>query len=422
MIHTPLRGRGGAQRQILRLAIELQKVGNDVEIFTNAMDKESYPEFFRSVKVNVIPHPLTGKLPASLTPQIATPTVRQTPPKEAKKSRSLREWMRKMVGDQFYTSEVPSMLSLARKIPKGFDIINNHNFPTEWAAFFAKKRLKVPVVWMCNEPPFWFFAPEHKKGLRKINWPLFELLDRVAVSYIDEIMVLSHVSAEYVRKAYDRTATIVRTGVDTELFHNASGEDLRRKHGLGDSFVLLFVGGSLYARRSDIIRALYYLSKDSDDVRLILDVARQREMLTKLAEKLGVSGKVLFLNSTSDQELAEVYAACDVFVYPASASPWGLVVAEAMAASKPVIVSKQAGIAEVIQNGVNGIVVDQAKPKEIAKQVQMLMSSPKLRKRIGENAYEYVKNNLSWEKYAKNVENVFQEAIRGFRGERDNVV
>ena len=108
----------------------------------------------------------------------------------------------------------------------------------------------------------------------------------------------------------------------------------------------MFVGGSRYARRSDIIRALYYLSKDFDNVRLILDVARQQQMLTKLAEKLGVSDKVLFLNSTSDQELAEVYAACDVFVYPASASPWGLVVTEAMAASKPVIVSKQVGISE----------------------------------------------------------------------------
>jgi len=411
MIHTPFWGRYGGERQILRLAIELQKIGHEVEIFTNAINKESYPEFFRRVKVNVIPHPLTGKLPAGLTPQIATPIIRQVPPEEAKRPPSLREWMRKIVGRQFYTSEVPSMLSLARKIPKGFDIINNHNFPTEWAAFFAKKRLKAPVVWMCNEPPYWFFAPEHKKGLRKINWPLFELLDRVAVSYIDEIMVLSHVSAEYVRKAYNRTATIVRTGVDTELFHNASGEDLRRKHSFGDNFVLLFVGGSRYARRSDIIRALYHLSKDFDNVRLILDVARQRQMLTKLGEKLGVSDKVLFLNSTSDQELAEVYAACDVFVYPASASPWGLVVAEAMAASKPVIVSKQAGISEIIQNGVNGIVVDHAKPKEIARQVEMLMSNPKLRKRIGENAYEYVKNSLSWEKYAKNVEKVFQETI-----------
>ena len=145
MIHTPFWGRAGGERQILRLAIELQKIGHEVEIFTNAINKESYPEFFRSVKVNVIPHPLTGKLPAGLTPQIATPIIRQVPPKEAKRPLSLREWMRKIVGRQFYTSEVPSMLTLARKIPKGFDIINNHNFPTEWAAFFAKKRLKAPL-------------------------------------------------------------------------------------------------------------------------------------------------------------------------------------------------------------------------------------------------------------------------------------
>jgi len=411
MIHTPFWGRCGGERQILRLAIALQEIGHEVEIFTNAINKESYPEFFKSVKVNVIPHPFTGKLPASLTPQIATPMIRQAAPKEATSSHSLREWMRRIVGRQFYTSEVPAMLTLARKIPRGFDIINNHNFPTEWAAFFAKKRLKTPVVWMCNEPPYWFFAPTHRKGLRKINWPLFELLDKVAVSYIDEIMVLSHVSAEYVKKAYGRTATIVRTGVDTEFFHNASGDRLRRKLGLEDKFVLLFVGGSRYARRSDIIRALYHLSKDYDNVRLIIDVARQREMLTALGKKLGVNDKVLLLNSASDQELAEVYAACDVFIYPASASPWGLVVTEAMAAAKPVVVSKHVGTSEIIQNGVNGIVIDRTEPKELAKQIEILMNNTKLRRRLGENAYEYVKNSLSWEKYAETVENVFRETI-----------
>jgi glycosyltransferase involved in cell wall biosynthesis len=411
MIHTPFWGRCGGERQILRLAIELQEIGHEVEIFTNAINKESYPEFFRKVKVNVIPHPLTGKLPANLTPQIATPIIRLASVKEAKRSHSLREWMRRMVGRQFYTSEVPAMLAIAKKIPKGFDVINNHNFITEWAAFFAKKRLKAPVVWMCNEPPYWFFAQKHRQGLRKINWPLFELLDRVAVDYVDEIMVLSHVSEEYVKKAYGRTAKIVRTGVDTEVFHNASGDKLRKKHDLEDKFVLLFVGGSRYARRSDTIKALYHLSKDHDNVRLILDVSRQREMLTALSKKLGVNDKVLLLNSTNDRELAEVYAACDVFIYPASASPWGLVVTEAMAAAKPVVVSKQVGTSEIIQNGVNGIVIDRIEPKEIAKQVEMLMNNPKLRKRIGESAYEYVKNSLSWEKYAKNVEKVFFETI-----------
>lgn len=105
---------------------------------------------------------------------------------------------------------------------------------------------------------------------------------------------------------------------------------------------MLFVGGSRYARRTDV-KALYHLSKNHGEVRLILDVAREREMLTRLSQKLAVRDMVLFLHSTSDEELAKVYTVCDLFVYPSSLSPWNLVVTEAMAAAKPVIVSKKWG-------------------------------------------------------------------------------
>ena len=415
MIHTPFWGRAGGERQILRLAIELQKLGHEAEIFTSAINTTSYPEFFAKVKINVIPHPLAGKLPSSLAPQAATPKIQQKPLEAIKQASGMREWMRRIVGRQFYTSEVPYMLNLGSKIPKNFDIINNHNFPTEWAAFLAKKKLKVPVAWMCNEPPYWFFLPEHREGLRKINWPLFEILDKVAVSYIDRIMVLSRVAAKYVKKAYGRPSTVVRTGVDSELFHSASGKEVREKYRLENNFVILFVGGSRYAKRTDVINALYDLSKHYDNVRLVLDVARQREMLTKLSEKLGVRDRVLFLHSTSDQELAKVYAACDVFVYPSSVSPWGLVVTEAMAAGKPVIVSREVGTSEIIQDGINGIIVDKAGPEEIAKQVEALMNDSKLRMKLGENAYNYIKRNLSWEKYAKTVEGVFEQAVSTFK-------
>ncbi len=416
MIHTPFWGRAGGERQILRLAIELQKIGHEVEIFTNAINRETFPDLFKKVKVNVIPHPLERKMPKWLAP---VETNRKTPSVEAEKPSPLRNWMRRHMGRQFYTIpyQFPCMLNLGRKIPKGFDIINNHNFPTEWAAFFAKKRLKAPIVWMCNEPPYWFFVPELRSGLRGLNWPLFEVLDRVAVNYVDKICVLSQVATGYVRRAYDRSAAIVRTGVDSELFHNASGKNLRKKYDLESNFVLLFVGGSSYARRSELVRALYYLSKDHDTIKLILDVpARQQETLTKLSEKLGIRSRILFLHSGSDEELAEVYAACDVFVYPSSVSPWGLVVTEAMAAAKPVIVSKQVGTSEIIQNGINGIVIDQSKPEQIAKQIEILMNNPKLRKEIGQNAYEYIKNNLSWERYAKSMERVFQRVISSSEG------
>lgn len=414
LIQAPFWRRAGGERQILRLAIELQKLGHDPEIFTNAVNPDSYPEFFDKVKINLVPYPLTGKLPGSLAPQIAVTKISDTLSEELKQKKPLgiRKWLSATIGRQYYTSEVPAMFQLGRKVPEGFDLINNHNFPTEWAAYLAKNRLKVPVVWMCNEPPYWFFATEHRKGLLKINWPLFQLIDKISVSYIDQIMVLSHVSERYVKQAYNRTSKIVRTGVDAEAFHKASGTDLRRKYELETAFIILFVGGSRYAFRKDLIRALQILSKKYDHVRLIIDTSREKESLAKMSEELGVKDKLLLIHSRTDADLAQVYATCDVFVYPAAASPWGLVVTEAMAAGKPVIVSKQVGTSEIISQNENGIIIETATPQEIASQIEYLIKNPKLRKKLGENAYLYVRDNLSWEKYAKRVAQVFEETLR----------
>ena len=390
MVHTPLVVRAGGERQILRLAIELQKQGNSVEIFTNAVNEERcYPNLLKKVTINVVPHPFVRFGPFYL--------------RVAKKRANL------------YDTVFPRMLNIGRSIPKGFDIINNHNFPTEWAAFFAKKRLKIPVVWMCNEPPFWFFHPEQRRGSLKSSWPLFEIFDKIAVAYIDEIAVLSHSAESLVGKIYNRTSKIIRSGVDVEIFHKASRQQIRKKYNLQNDFVLLQVGGLIYYRRQiDSLEALFYLSKKYDNVKLILDGAGQQEMLRDFSRKLGVENKVIFLVTDNDKELAKIYAACDVFLYPSEVT-WGLVVTEAMAARRAVIVSNKAGVSEIIKNNVNGTVVNHAKPKEIAEQVERLMDDPKLRKKLGENAYEYVKRNLSWEKYAENMESVFQQTISNFR-------
>ena len=234
MISTPLVGRGGGQRQILKLAFELQKFGHEVEIFTSAVNKEKcYREIIEKLTVNVIPHPLENNIPKFFIPSEIY--QKDDNSGETAESSSLRVWMRRAMGRQFYTIpyDLPSMINIGRKIPKGFDIINNHNFPSEWAAFIAKKRLNVPIVWMCNEPPIWFFNSESRKGLRKINGPIYEIFDKTASDYIDEILVLSKIAQGYVDNAYHRSSRIVRSGVDVELFHNASGTRCQREIWVG---------------------------------------------------------------------------------------------------------------------------------------------------------------------------------------------
>ena len=390
MVHTPLAGRGGGERQILRLAIELQKQGHRVEIFTNAVDEERcYPNLLKKVTINVVPHPFV---------RFGHFYVRV-----AKKRANL------------YDTVFPRMLNIGRSIPKGFDIINNHNFPTEWAAFLAKKRLKIPVVWMCNEPPFWFFHPEQRRGSLKSSWPLFEKFDKIAVAYIDEIAVLSHFAEGLVKRIYNRASKVVRSGVDVEFFHNTSGQEIRKRYNLENDFVLLHVGGLAYYRRQvDSLMALFYLSRKYDNIKLMLEGAGPKEPLMDLSKRLGIEDKVIFSFTNDDTELAKIYAACDAFVFPAELA-WGLAVIEAMAAGKAVIVSKKSGASEIIQNNVNGVIVDHAKPEQIAEQLLVLMNDAKLRRKLGQNAYEYVKRNLSWEKYAENMEIIFQQTISNFR-------
>lgn len=414
MIHTPFPSRGGGERQILRLAIELQKKGHDVEIFTNALNPDSFPEFFNQVKIHVVPHPLQGRLPQVWTPQIMpkSPLIQQ----ESTRTSYIARWMNRMrerVLRQQYFLSLPAMIQLGRSIRKRFDIINTHNFPTEWAGFLAKSRLKVPLVWMCSEPPYWFFIPEQRaRLLDKTNWPLYEILDKVTVGYMDEIMVLSHVAERLIKQTYNRASTVVRTGVDAESIHEANGENIRKRYHLEDKFVMLQAGGLNPIKGQHVtIKALYQLSKKHDRVRLILDGSGRKQELIALSQKLGVKDKVLFLCSKSDDELAQVYKACDVFVYPSLRSMWGMGPTEAMAAGKPVVLSKLVGVSEVIEDNVNGFLIDYPDATSLADKTEVLIANPSLAVKIGQNAYNYVVDKLTWEKYAEGVERVFEKAL-----------
>jgi glycosyltransferase involved in cell wall biosynthesis len=401
MVHTSLWGRGGAERQLLNLAIELQKLGNEVEIFTPQVnEKTCYPQLLEQVKINVLAY----------NRFVPFKNDSNTYFDEAASGRSIRNQVQQIAVHQFYTSGLPAMVNLGRMIPEGFDIINNHNPPSEWAAFIAKNRLKIPVVWMCNEPPTWF-SSVHKSVRKKISWPLFEIWDKTSVEYIDKIIVLSHVAGTMVRNAYNKPSMVVRTGIDSEKLQNVSGEEVRKKLGLENDFVLLQVANFDPKRQSDSIKALSYLSKNNSNIKLILDGAGPREELQKLCRNLGVENKVFFIRSKCDSDLAKVYASCDVFLFPQQIT-WGLAVVEAMASAKPVIVAKGCGVAEIIQDNANGMLVENGKPEEIAKKVENLIINPSLRERIGKNALNYVKEHLSWEKYAMTMEDVFERVLK----------
>jgi len=100
-----------------------------------------------------------------------------------------------------------------------------------------------------------------------------------------------------------------------------------------------------------------------------------------------------------------------VFVNPALIEPFGLTVVEASACGVPVVATKYGGPSEIIEDGVNGILIDAKDPKDIAKKLKKILRDDELWKKISKNAIKNAKENYSWDSSAKKYLNVFKDVI-----------
>ena len=214
-----------------------------------------------------------------------------------------------------------------------------------------------------------------------------------------------------VKEIYKRKAIVIRSGLDTKLFQQGNAQRIRKKYSLNNSFLLLNIGAKKgYKRHEDCIKALHLISKKYHNVKLIIIGIIKTDRYKEMAQRLNLDHKILFFSKLKDKELRDFYAACDVFLFPANQS-WGLVVTEAMASSKPVIVSNRAGVSEIIKNGHNGLVFSHGRPKKIADLVEKLIRNPNLRSKLGRNAFNTSKA-LSWKNYTDHMEKIFNSVIK----------
>lgn len=98
-----------------------------------------------------------------------------------------------------------------------------------------------------------------------------------------------------------------------------------------------------------------------------LDKGREwRESLEALVKDLGIGDRVTFTGHLGDDLLAAAYAACEVFSLPSTREGFGLAAVEAWRHRKPIVVCDRAGVSDIVTDGVDGRVVDCAKPEALA--------------------------------------------------------
>ena len=143
-----------------------------------------------------------------------------------------------------------------------------------------------------------------------------------------------------------------------------------------------------------LVRAVALMLERGVAVELVLvGDGPARAGLEREVSRLGLADHVEVLGALGTDRVAEQYAHADVFCLASFAEGVPVVLMEAMAAGLPVVTTRIAGIAELVDDGVCGRVVTPGRPEPIADALQLLAVDPHLRERWGSAGRERVMTN-----------------------------
>lgn len=288
------------------------------------------------------------------------------------------------------TLGVPSLLDVMDLIAdEGYDVLHVATpGPLGLAALVAGLALGVPVVGAYHTE---FGAYAGALSGDEIVAEIVEVAVREfyercsAVAVPSEAMALALRNRGYGIQRFE----VLKNGVDTDLF-DPRRKDAALREALGGPKTLLLYAGRVSREKGLDRLAAGYLAMGRDDVHLVIagDGPYRAELEAVLGESATFTG---FLRG---EELARVFASCDVFVFPSATDTLGRAVAEAQASGLPAVVHGTGGPRECIRPGASGFVArDDA---GFFDQVELLLDDPELRERMGLAAREFAES-LGWE-------------------------
>ncbi|MDH4096601.1 MAG: glycosyltransferase [Betaproteobacteria bacterium] len=206
---------------------------------------------------------------------------------------------------------------------------------------------------------------------------------------------------------------VIWSAVDPGALEPRAGRaDTRAREGLADDTPCLLALASLVARKGiDVLIDAVSLLGDTD-LRPTLWIAGdgpERPALERRARARGLAQRVRFLGRRSD--VADLLAACDVFVLPSRREGLGVAALEAMAAARPVIASDVGGLGEAVVHERTGLLVPPGDAAALRGALARLLGDAPLRKRLGDAGPVRVRERFTADRMVEAYEALYHELL-----------
>lgn len=312
---------------------------------------------------------------------------------------------------------IENLVTHMEKRRKKYDIIHSHYWDGGYGGILLANILKIPHVhtphslgklkkleMSVEQAPPQNLKPMYRYHVRNaIEQKIMNKADAIVViCETSRIQILQHYLIDFEK------LHVIYPGVDTEFFNPEKTDadtNLRLKKNS-----ILTVSRIVPAKGLDRVVDAVALLKNDLDFHLYMgggsgdEEKSQEEEVTEtklrsLIEKHKLQDKVSFLGFVDhDTTLPAYYRKSDIFVLGGRYEPFGLTPLEAMACGTVPIVSSVAGSREVIIDGLNGFIIDTHDRKALAECIRKILTDPKLKKKVADNALFTMREHFSWEK------------------------
>lgn len=211
------------------------------------------------------------------------------------------------------------------------------------------------------------------KGAPFLNWVIFYPVEWMCAKWTDVLITINREDYELAQKKMkaQKIEYVPGVGIDTERFYNTVIDKSKKRRELDipeDAFLLLSVGELNTNKNHEIvIRALKEINNEKIHY-MIAGMGDLEEKLKVLAKECNVDNRVHLLGYR--QDVAELYKAADVFVFPSFREGLSVSVMESLASGLPVVCSKIRGNVDMVEDGVTGWNVNPRKKDDLIQAIK----------------------------------------------------
>lgn len=291
-----------------------------------------------------------------------------------------------------------------------FDVIHAHDWLTCRAALKAKHITGKPLILHIHS------VEADRAGIPHGGNPLVREIEATSMMLADSVVAVSDWTKQAIIREYgipEDKITVVHNSISQDMVLPESGDNaysylasLKQQ-----GYTIISSIGRLTVQKglTHLLRAFKeVVAREPKTILLMVGSGDQYHELIELAAELGISRNVVFTEFQRGKRYRDAYTIADLFVMPSVSEPFGITPLEAISYGTPVLVSKQSGVTEVIQNCLK---VDFWDTAQMANQIVAIVRSRSLRTELHRNALAEF-DRLSWGDAADKIVSLYDAHLR----------